>query len=57
MVNTNHASSNSALELAKNHSGMVGVIDVEIAGLHLEDMPERWVMFTLYIYCKFRATR
>ena len=37
----------SVLKLAKNRIGMVlfSVIDVEIAGLHLEDMPKRWVIF------------
>ena len=33
----------------KNRIGMVSfsVIDVEIAGLHVEDMPKRCVIFTL----------
>ena len=49
----------SVLKLAKNRIGMVrfGVIGVEIAGLHLEDMPKRWVIFALFVYCMFRATR
>ena len=48
----------SVLKLAKNCIGMVwfSVIDVEIAGLHLEDMPKRWVIFSLFVYCMFRAT-
>ena len=25
--------------------------------LHVEDMPKRWVIFTLIVYCMFRATR
>ena len=43
----------------KNRSGMVwfSVIDVEIAGLHVEYMPKRWVIFTLFVYCMFPATR
>ena len=49
----------SVLKLAKNRIGMVwfSVIDVEIAGLHVEDMPKRWVIFALFVYCMFRATR
>ena len=49
----------SVLKLAKNGIGMVwfSVIDVEIAGLHVEDMPKRWVIFALFVYCMFRATR
>ena len=49
----------SVLELAKYRSGMVrfSVVDVEIAGLSVEDMPKRWVIFTLFAYCMFRATR
>ena len=49
----------SILKLAKNRIGMVwfSVIDVEIAGLRVEDMPKRWVIFTLFVYCMFRATR
>ena len=48
----------SFLQLAKNRSGVVwfSVIDVEIAGLHVEDIRKRWVMFTLSVYCMFRAT-
>ena len=44
----------SVLELAKYRSGMVrfSVVDVEIAGLRVEDMPKRWVillsLFTAY---------
>ena len=33
------------------------VIDVEIAGLHVEDMPKRWVIFAFFVYCMFRATQ
>ena len=33
------------------------VVDVEIAGLSVEDMPKRWVIFTICAYCMFRATR
>ena len=49
----------SVLKLAKNRIGMVwfSVIDVEIAGLHVEDMPKRWVIFAFFVYCLFRATR
>ena len=49
----------SVLELAKNRNGLVwlSVVDVEIAGLHVEYIPKRWVMFTLLVYCMFRATR
>ena len=25
--------------------------------LHVEDMPKRWVIFTLFVYCMFRTTR
>ena len=31
--------------------------DVESAGLHVEGMPKRWVIFTLFVYCMFLATR
>ena len=31
-------------------------MDVEIAGLRVEDMPKRWVIFSLFVYCMFRAT-
>ena len=49
----------SVLKLAKNRIGVVWftVIDVEIAGLHVEDMPKRWLIFALFVYCMFRATR
>ena len=49
----------SVLKLAKNRIGVVwfSVIDVEIAGLHVEDMPKRWLIFALFVYCMFRATR
>ena len=49
----------SVLKLAKNRIGMVwfSVIDVEIAGLHVEDMPKRWVIFALFVSYMFRATR
>ena len=30
---------------------------VLFAGLHVEDMPKRWVIFALFVYCMFRATR
>ena len=43
----------SVLKLAKNRIS----VDVEIAGLHVEDMPKRWVIFALFVYCMFRATR
>ena len=44
---------------SKTGIGMVwfSVIDVEIAGLRVEDTPKRWVIFTLFVYCMFRATR
>ena len=49
----------SVLKLAKNRIGVVGftVINVEIAGLHMEHIPKRWVIFALFVYCVFRATR
>ena len=49
----------SVLKQAKSHIGMVwfSVIDVEIAGLHVKDMPKRWVIFNLFVYCMLRATR
>ena len=49
----------NVLKLAKNRIAMVcfSVIAVEIAALHVKDMPKRWVIFTLFVYCIFRATR